>query len=107
MVEVTEKGLMIMEFLRANDGADITSQDIAEHLGISARSVTGAVTALAKENVGLVFRDEVESTELTKTGKERKVVTKYIRLTDAGRTADLAIKTAKSTKKKEAAEDVE
>ena len=80
MSENTKKILM---YLRENDGADLTSADIAEALDIPKKSVDGAVTS-GLQRKGYSVREEAEIQ--VEDGSHKKV--KFIKLTDLGRTVD-------------------
>lgn len=46
--DLTEKGAIILDYLKANEGAKMTSQDIAEALNMTPRQASGAVGGLTK-----------------------------------------------------------
>lgn len=76
----SENSQIVLKFLQANQGADITSETIAEGTGLAEKSVNGILTALQREISGhgqLIERVEVE-------GFKKKV----IRLTPEGIKAD-------------------
>ena len=71
----------VLSFLQANQGADMTSETIAQGTGLAEKSVNGILTSLQREISGhgkLIERVEVE-------GFKKKV----IRLTDEGAAADI------------------
>lgn len=68
---LSDNASRILAFLQANATVDLTANDIAEALDMTARSVNGTLTGLQKR--GLTARFEVE-------GFEKKV----IRLTEEG-----------------------
>lgn len=75
---------VIYNYIKDHSGEDFTAKDIAAALGHeNARSVNGSITGMQKK--GWVVREEatVENAE----GKPE--VVKFIRLTDAGKNADL------------------
>lgn len=80
MKETTRK---VFEYLKANDGKDMTSADIAEALGMTIKSVDGSVTA-GLQRKGLAYREPAEAT--LEDGTHKAV--KLIRLTDEGRNFD-------------------
>ena len=70
-------GKAVLQYLKDNDGTDVTAETIASALGMQPRSVNGTLTSLQREISGhgqLIERVEVE-------GFDKKV----IRLTDEGR----------------------
>lgn len=76
----TENGQIVLKFLQANQGVDLTSETIAEGTGLAEKSVNGILTSLQREVSGhgkLIERVEVE-------GIKKKV----IRLTAEGKVAD-------------------
>lgn len=75
--------IAVFNYVKENDGADFTAQDIAEALNLEVKSVNGIVTS-AFQKKGLMTREEAE-VELA-DGSHKKV--KFIRLTDAGRDFD-------------------
>lgn len=76
---MSDKAVQMLQFLQKNANADLTSQDIAEAMGIQAIAVTGVVNGLVKKD--LVSRDEAEA-EMP-DGTKKKV--KFISLTEAGK----------------------
>lgn len=77
---LTENSKKVLEFVKANDGKDITAADIAEGTGLDVRVVNGSVTS-AFQKKGLMERIPAEI-EL-EDGTHKAI--KLIRLTDAGR----------------------
>ena len=73
----------VYEFVKANDGKNITAADIAEGTGLEVRSINGIVTS-AFQRKGLMERIAAE-VEL-EDGSHKAV--KFIRLTDAGKSFD-------------------
>lgn len=74
-MNLSEKAITIINFLRENTNADVTAKDIAESLNIPAPSVNGTITGLQKK--GLAVREVVN-------GIDGKV----IRLTSEGEFVD-------------------
>lgn len=83
---------LVFDFVKEHDGEDFTAQDIADAVGLSARSVNGIVTSAFqrhkdadKNEVPLMVRipAEIEDPE---TGLHKAI--KFIQLTDAGRAFD-------------------
>ena len=83
-VAVSEKSLVVLNFLKENDGAKFTAEDIANATGMNTRSVNGIVTSGLIKNKGLVVRVPAEI-ELP-DGLHKQV--NFIELTDAGRAYD-------------------
>ena len=79
MKETTRK---IFEYLKANDGQDLTANDVAEALGVDPKSVNGSFTSFQKKGLGQRVEAEIELPDKT----HKKV--KFLRLTDAGRDFD-------------------
>lgn len=78
----SENAQIVLKFLQANKGADVTSETISQGTGIPERSINGILTSLQREISGhgqLIERVEVE-------GFKKKV----IRLTAEGAAADPA-----------------
>lgn len=73
----------VYDFVKANDGKNMTAKDIAEGTGLDVKVVNGSVTS-AFQKKGLMERVESEIT--LEDGSHAKV--KFIRLTDAGRSFD-------------------
>lgn len=82
MAAMKENTRKILDYLKANDGQDLTAADVAEALGFETRSVNGSFTSFQKKGWGVREEAEVELTD----GTHKKV--KFLRLTDAGRAVD-------------------
>lgn len=80
---MSEKTRMVWEFLKANQGADLTAADIAETLGMEKRSVDGIVTS-GLQRKGLSVRTEAEVEVEGEDGKVSHKKVKFITLTDEG-----------------------
>lgn len=78
-----ENSKKVLEFVKANDGKDITAADIAAGTGLEVRSVNGIITS-AFQRKGLMARIPAEI-EL-KDGSHKNV--KFIVLTDEGKAFD-------------------
>ena len=85
MAKLSENSLIVLNYVKANEGNDITASDIAEGTGLSVRSVNGIVTS-AFQRKGLMERVEAE-VEL-EDGTHKTV--KFIKLTDEGKAFDPA-----------------
>lgn len=78
-----ENSKLVYNFVKANEGNNITAADIAEGTGLEVRSVNGIVTS-AFQRKGLMERVPAEI-ELA-DGSHKAV--KFIKLTDAGKEFD-------------------
>lgn len=76
---ISENSMMVLNYLKENDGKDVTAVDIAAATGLNSRQVNGVATALAKK--GLMKRVEAEITN--EDGTHDRV--KFIVLTDEGK----------------------
>lgn len=79
---IKENTRKILEYLKENDGQDMTASDVAEALGLETRSVNGSFTSFQKKGWGVREEAEVELAD----GSHKKV--KLLRLTDEGRSVD-------------------
>ena len=78
-----ENSLKVYNYVKENDGKDMTAADIAEGTGLEVRSVNGIVTS-AFQRKGLMERIPAEI-EL-EDGSHKAV--KFVRLTEAGKSFD-------------------
>lgn len=78
-----ENSKKVLEFVKANDGKDITAADIAAGTGLEVRSVNGIVTS-AFQRKGLMARIPAE---IELEDRSHKSV-KFIVLTDEGKAFD-------------------
>ena len=80
---VSEKSLVVLNYLKDNDGTDMTSADIAEALGMEKKSVDGIVTSgLQRKKLAERIPAEIELEDGT-----HKAV-KFLKLTEAGMQLD-------------------
>ena len=80
---MSENSKRVLNFLKENDGVDLTAADVASALGIEKRSVDGAFTsALQRKGYGERIPAEIELEDGT-----HKAV-KILKLTDAGKAFD-------------------
>ena len=86
-LELSEKGMNLVQFLRDN-GDEMTAKEVAEAMGVDARSVNGTFTALQRREPQVGFRKEVVVAD--DEGKESTV--KFLALTEYGKTADFIVK---------------
>ena len=78
-----ENSKRVLNFLKENDGVDLTAADVASALGIEKRSVDGAFTsALQRKGYGERIPAEIELEDGT-----HKAV-KILKLTEAGKAFD-------------------
>lgn len=75
--QFSESAQAVLNFLKERIGENITSQEIANALGLAQRSVTGVLTGLQRK--GFIVREE--------DIQDNKKV-KYIRLTSEGMSVD-------------------
>ncbi len=80
-----ENSVKVLNYLKDINGADVTSGDVAEALGLEKRQVDGIFTsAIQRKGLGIRVPAEVELEDGT-----HKAV-KFLKLTDAGMTFDPA-----------------
>ena len=73
----------VWEYLKNHNGADVTSADVADALGLEKRQVDGIFTsALQRKGFGVRVPSEVELED----GSHKQV--KFLHLTDAGMALD-------------------
>ena len=78
-----ENSLKVLNYVKANEGNDITAADIAEGTGLEVRQVNGIVTS-AFQRKGLMERIPAEV--MLEDGSHKAV--KFIQLTEAGKEFD-------------------
>ena len=81
---VSEKSLVVLDYLKKINGENVTAADIAKALGLEKKSVDGIVTAGLIRNKGYAERIPAEI-EL-EDGSHKQV--KFIRATEAGMAYD-------------------
>ena len=80
---MSENSKRVLNFLKENDGVDLTAADVASALGIEKRSVDGAFTsALQRKGYGERIPAEIE----LEAGTHKAV--KILKLTEAGKAFD-------------------
>ena len=80
-----ENSVKVLNYLKEINGADVTSGDVAEALGLEKRQVDGIFTsAIQRKGLGIRVPAEVELEDGT-----HKAV-KFLKLTDAGMAFDPA-----------------
>ena len=78
-----ENSKNVLNYLKQINGADVTSADVADALGLEKRQVDGIFTsALQRKGLGIRVPAEVELDD----GSHKQV--KFLRLTDAGMAFD-------------------
>lgn len=82
MAAMKENTRKIFDYIKANDGQDMTAADVAEALGLDVRSVNGSFTSFQKKELGVREEAEIQLDD----GTHKKV--KFLRLTDKGRAFD-------------------
>ena len=83
MAKMKENSRKVFEYLKANNGADLTAADVAAELGLEKRSVDGIFTsAIQRKGLGVRTPAEVELEDGT-----HKAV-KLLSLTPAGMAFD-------------------
>lgn len=93
-MELTEKSIVVLNYVKGAAGKDIVAGEIAEALNIPVKSVNGTLTALGKK--GLIVREEGIITEVTvdeegnEVSKDKKV--KFIRATELASTEEIVAK---------------
>ena len=78
--------LAIFNYVKENDGKNMTLADIAEATGLTPRQVNGSVVAFQKKELMIRTEAEIEVTKEDGTVGHEKV--KFISLTDKGRAFD-------------------
>lgn len=78
MAAMKERTRKVFDYLKENNGQDLTALDVANALGLEKRSVDGSFTSFCKKGWGVREEAEVELAD----GTHKKV--KYLRMTDAG-----------------------
>lgn len=82
-----ENSRKVLDYVKANDGKNMTAVDIAEGTGLEVRSVNGIVTS-AFQKKGLMVRTLAEIEVAGDDGKISHKPVKFISLTDEGRAFD-------------------
>jgi Mn-dependent DtxR family transcriptional regulator len=82
-VAVSEKSLVVLNYLKSINGANVTAADIAEALGMEKKSVDGIVTS-GLQRKGLTERVPAQVEVTDEDGNTKYVDVKFIKLTDKG-----------------------
>lgn len=84
MAAMKENSRKVFDFLKANEGVNVTAADIAEALELPKRSVDGIITS-ALQRKGLAVRTEAEVEVPSEDGTAAKHKTvKFVSLTAEG-----------------------
>ena len=81
---VSEKSLIVLNYLKENDGENMTAQDIADALGMERKSVDGIVTAGLIRNKGYAERIPAQIEVTDDEGNTKYKDVKFIKATEAG-----------------------
>ena len=84
---MSENSRKVFNFLKANQGVDLTAADIAAALGLEVKSVNGIVTS-ALQRKGLSVRTEAEQEVIAEDGTTGHKKVKFISLTAEGMAFD-------------------
>lgn len=87
-VAVSEKSLVVLDYLKSIGDANVTAADIAEALGMEKKSVDGIVTSGLIRNKGLAERIPAQIEVTDEEGNVKYKDVKFIKLTDAGQAYD-------------------
>lgn len=90
-----ENSIKVYEYVKANEGKNITAADIAEGTGLEVKSVNGIVTS-AFQRKGLMVRTPAEIEITGEDGKVSHKEVKFISLTDEGKAYDPDAEEAKA-----------
>ena len=78
-----ENSKKVLNYLKENNGVDVTAADVAEALGLEKRQVDGSFTsAIQRKGLGVRVPAEIELED----GSHKQV--KFLHLTDAGMAFD-------------------
>ncbi len=80
---MSENSTKVLNYLKGINGADVTSQDVADELGLAKKSIDGIFTsAIQRKGYGVREEAEIQLAD----GTHKKV--KFLRLTEAGMAFD-------------------
>ena len=83
---MTQNSQIVFNYLKENDGKDITAPQIADATGIPIKSVNGIITsALCRKGKDYAWREPGEIEVEDENGNVSHKPVKFIRLTDKGR----------------------
>ena len=98
---VSEKALVVLNYLKEIGDTNVTASDIADALGMATKSVDGVVTA-GLQRKGLTQRVESQIEVTDEEGNTKYKTVKFIKLTDAGVAYDHEAAVAADTAAKDA-----
>ena len=81
---LTEKSLVVLNYLKENAGENMTAADIAEALGMERKSVDGIVTSGLIRNKNYAERVPAQIEVTDDEGNKKVKDIKFIKVTDAG-----------------------
>lgn len=83
---MTQNSQIVFNYLKENDGKDITAPQIADATGLPIKSVNGIITsALCRKGKDYAWREPGEIEVEDENGNVTHKPVKFIRLTDKGR----------------------
>ncbi len=85
---VSEKSLVVLNYLKSIGDANVTAADIADALGMEKKSVDGIVTSGLIRNKDLAERIPAQIEVTDEEGNTKYKDVKFIRLTAAGQAYD-------------------
>lgn len=100
---VSEKSLIVLNYLKENAGTKMTAADIAEALGMEKKSVDGVVTS-GLQRKGLAERIPAQIEVENEAGEKVYKDVKFIQATQAGLAYDHAVAQAQDAAAKADAE---
>ena len=87
-VAVSEKSLVVLDYLKSIGDENVTAADIAAAVGMEKKSVDGIVTSGLIRNKGLAERVPAQIEVQDEEGNTKYQDVKFIKLTDAGKNYD-------------------
>lgn len=87
-VAVSEKSLVVLDYLKSIGDENVTAADIAAAVGMEKKSVDGIVTSGLIRNKGLAERIPAQIEVQDEEGNTKYQDVKFIKLTDAGKNYD-------------------
>ena len=87
-VAVSEKSLVVLDYLKSIGDENVTAADIAEAVGMEKKSVDGIVTSGLIRNKGLAERIPAQIEVTDDEGNTKYQDVKFIKLTEAGKNYD-------------------
>lgn len=87
-VAVSEKSLVVLDYLKSIGDENVTAADIAEAVGMEKKSVDGIVTSGLIRNKGLAERIPAQIEITDEEGNTKYKDVKFIKLTEAGKNYD-------------------